>query len=283
MIETLACLITCVPIIAAALLGHRFGAERVVSFGGRIAFGWIAGILTALACFSAEWFQPFGLLTPILCGLVVAIAVRRLARSPLDAFANRITRRVRDLLPRRVFHAGGAALGAVAGTAFAASLWLGAALANGALPAQSSRGQLGQAPVAGNVASAVKTLLRTAHHGFVRHVPILGPLGDEVEALTLILNADSRVREQLARAAGLDRLAELPSLTAIFDDPATLGEVEGVRGGSLAAIYRLQRNPLILAFFEEPEVQKLILELRPSDLARRLEALEAEERSVTSR
>jgi hypothetical protein len=275
MVEALAIVLTCIPVLAGALAGARIGAPRILAFGLPLAIAWAAGIGTLRLGLGAGWFEPLGLVTPVCLGLAAAIIARGLAarllapalRAPLAASGPGSIAR----------SAAGAALGGAAGVAAAASLWLGALLLDGALSPRAP--DLSMEPDAGKGESLVRALVRTANKGFVRHLPLVGELGDEVEALSFILSARPEARARLARELGWERLSDLPSLQAILNDEGTLADIEGAGAGDVAALYRLQKNELIIAFFREDDVQEIIAETRPSTLARGLAAIEAGRRT----
>lgn len=274
MIEASAWGVTTVLVFLASVLGYRVGARRILLSIWTALYGSAAGIMTVFVGLRAGWFWPFGLLTPVLLGLLGGLIVRRIARRRLEGISLRVGG------AGRAGRAVGALLGAGGGVSAVSCLWLLAALANAAFT-QPMSGAVAD-PGAGEAASAFEALLRTAHRGFVRHLPLVGSWGDEVEALTSILKSDAELRAQLAIDGGWERLAELSSLQAIIRDQATLQDIESVAEGEVLALYRLQRNPLILDFFAEPEVQKLLLETRPSTLASRLAALEARRGTTSS-
>ncbi len=267
MIEALAWALTVIPVLAASFLGCRAGAWRLLALGGPIAVGWAAAIAAMLVGFWARWFQPFGFVTPAILGLVVAVAARQATRrkfASLSPQARAVGRPARAV---------GALLGAGGGSVAVASLWLGVALASATLtpPGSSSSAALG--PDASEGTSMFQALFQTANRGFIRHLPLVGSLGDEVEALTYILNTDPHIRAELAFEEGWENLAELPSLQVIVKNQETLDEIDRVGSGDMAALYRLQKNPLILDFLAEPDVQKLLLETRPTTVAKQLAAL----------
>ena len=117
----------------------------------------------------------------------------------------------------------------------------------------------------------MSTLLQTAHRGFVRHLPVVGPLSDEIQAFAEILRTDPghspgvrssgavgvalRATEPAGRVAGRWRSAKTWS-----DSPS----------GDVTALYRLQKNPLVIALFDEPRIDEIAGSVRPTELAERL-------------
>ena len=269
--------LTGIPIILAAGLGYRLGSQQLLLRCGTWLFSLTSAAVVALYGFRAGWYEPLGLITPALLGSITGLLVHRFARRGLS----RLQRHDRESIPRgdRVL---GSVLGGTGGVVLSASLWLLLLLSLGLpTPPQSARTTPALAPRASSPpqGSWLNSLVRTANRGFVRHLPLVGSLSDEVEALILILNSDGRLRDRLAQRRGFYRLANLPTLRAIADDDDVLSEIDGLGKGNLLSLYRLQRHPKIIAFFKEEAVQELILKLRPSKLIRELEALARSEES----
>ena len=66
----------------------------------------------------------------------------------------------------------------------------------------------------------------------------------------------------------------MESYRALRDDAEVERDMDALRAGNVLAIYRLQRNPKIVRFLEEPEVQAILPKLRPTVLAREIQAFE---------
>ncbi|MEM8882878.1 MAG: hypothetical protein AAGD14_02270 [Planctomycetota bacterium] len=245
-------LVTLVPVLAGAYAGWRQGGRRMaISVASLMGAASIAGVGV-----SVGWSWPFGLLTPFVAAVLAIAAV---------AFA---LRRYRPPVPSRRERAFGAVVGTLAGTTLAASLWLAAAIGEGVVaPAPETSAAPGQRGFA-------QELVRTANRGFVRHLPWVGELGDEVEATVAILNSSEDARRRLAEGRQWQQLAELPSYQALLEDEEVERDLESVRNGSVLALYRLQRNPHVVAFMREPTVQEMIPDLRPSVLVKEIEGYE---------
>lgn len=246
-------LLSAIPVAALGFLGARWGGRRLGTH------------LIALTCGATfgywgirwGWSRPFGLLTPLIAALVTCALVARLAlrHSVAGAFVSATNRRV------------GAGLGAICGVTVAGTLWTAVALGEGIADAP-------RAPSAATESSAqgwIHSLVRAAHHGFVRHLPLVGPLGDEVEATIAILNAPLEARRHLAEARQWRRLARLDSFRALLADREVVADLDELGRGNVLALYRLQRNPRIIAFMQEEQVRALLPDLRPTTLARELE------------
>ena len=271
--DAIAVLLLASPVLAGGLLGYRAGAVEVLARVGPIILGWAFAILAAAVAWKAGWFQPLGLVTPLVLGIVTGLAARHLSRRPVANLVRRASGRLSRRALRPIWKTAGAVAGSAGGLVLAISLWLLSLFA--ASWAAGPREVSSTQPQALDKTGIALALLRTAHHGFVRHLPLVGPVGDEVEALGLILNAGVDARARLADEMGWEKIADLPSFQAIFEDASILEEIDGVRRGRVDALYRLQRHPKIIAFVMEEDVQKIIAGTRPSILARRLADLES--------
>lgn len=278
--EVLVIVLTAIPVGAGGVLGYRLGLLRLVRAGTPIVGAWGLGWYVASTGLSQAWFRPFGLSTPIVVGTLASVALWLVLRKIVAIFSPQSASPDgrRPATPRHGPLNGlcGATLGGVCGLLIAASVWLLLFLLEGLMAPPETMQAAAMQARSGKTTWA-RSLLRTANRGFVRHLPVIGSVGDEVEAVVILLNSDRRACEKLARKHDLARLVELPSFRAIAEDPLVLEELESVRNGDLSALYRLQKNPLILRFFEEKDVQKAIAGLSASSLARELEAIEAAE------
>ena len=122
-------------------------------------------------------------------------------------------------------------------------------------------------------------LARTAHRGFVRHLPLLGPLSDEADALLFVLNSSPESQVELALSEQFRDVRDLPSLQIIYEDIGILDQLDSIGSGNLLHLFDLLRNPKIVAFFEEEAVHQLIDETRPSLIAEQLKRIEEDRRS----
>ncbi len=266
MIELAVVLLTAIPVATFALLGFRIGDRRVLRAAVTWIVPWSSGMLLTQAGFRAGWYYPFGLVTPVVMGLlgigVCFETIRRLTRKfPRKPTASPIS------LARGI---NGSLLGMACGLCFASTLWIAALLADGFISGP-------QPPSARALHSEtsqrwLNSLVRTANRGFLRHLPLIGSLSDEVEALVFILNVDEKDRAKFGTEKEWGRLEKLPSFRAILADQKIFDEIDAVSQGNLAALYRLQSHPLVIAFFQEKEVRELMVDLRPSILAEQLEA-----------
>ena len=270
MVEFLVLCLTLVPTALGAIHGFRAGGDRLVVRWGPIILSWAVGVASAFLSFRAGLFEPFGLVTPLLVGVLVAtsttavlyrVVVFRMKReSSPPGSATRLV---------------GALAGLVGGLVIASSAWLGLVAIDGWRSVTPSCAPPSEQSLAGEW---LHSLVRTANRGFLRHLPMVAPLSDEIEALLFILNADPVFCEKLASERGWKELRTLPSFQAIIADGEILDEIDSVSGGNLAALYRLQRNAKVIAFVVDEEVQTILTGVRPSILARELEAMMAPQR-----
>jgi hypothetical protein len=250
--------LTALPVLAGALLGRRRGARGLLRLASGHLAAALAGALVATLGFALGWFRPFGLLTPMALGALAVL------------LAQRIARRVR--LPHRgdgdASSPAGALLGAVCGAAAAAAGWCALPLCT--LPfAPCGRDA---AACASGPFPAVAALFEVAHRGFLRHLPVVGAVSDEIQALCTVLRASPEQQRSLAEARGWRQLVELPAMQDALGDDELLAEVARVRDGSLLALCRLQAHPRVLDLAGDPAVQELIAGLRPTALAAALAA-----------
>jgi len=260
-------LLTAIPVATCGYVGSRLGGRRLARSVGGFVLASACGAALGFAALRFGWSRPFGLLTPAVAALLATgatwFAVLRWLPTDRDHTASR---------NERLF---GAGLGAVCGVMLAGSLWIVATLGEGVAGSAEAPG----APVPTQAAASATpswtlALVRTANRGFVRHLPVLGPLGDEMEATVAILNSSPEARRKLARGRHWERLTHLASYRDLANDAEFDRDLASVRNGNVLALYRLQRNPRVVAFMQEDEVHALLPELRPSALARELEELE---------
>ena len=281
MSEALSLMLVIGSIAGAGALGYRMGFRRVARLGIPIVVAWGVAWSLASAGVSHGWFQPLGLLTPVALGLVggaatwVAIRlVHRLLAKPVQEIRPYAARPRLD--PILGATAGGA-FGILLGASLGLLVMLGDGLMGTGAPAKRvvAAGALSSETSESDAAAWIRSLVRTANRGVVRHLPFVGSLSDEVEAVVIILNSDDQARETVARRRELDTLAELPTFRAIVEDRRIMQQLETFEPGDFATLYDLQKNPLILAFFAEERVQELITDLRLSVLAREIEEIAA--------
>ena len=108
---------------------------------------------------------------------------------------------------------------------------------------------------------------------------MIGPASDEIESLIFVLNADDDIQARLAEEKGWTELKGLPSFRTIIEDFDILDEIDSMSTGNVAALYRLQRNPKVIAFLLDDQVQAVLPGVRPTVLAREIEQIESRRRT----
>src|SRR5690606_25098543 len=94
--------------------------------------------------------------------------------------------------------------------------------------------------------------------------------------LTEIAMVDESVRERAARELGVDHLAQDPYVQAVVNDPATYADLEAAAAGNLAALWRLQKNPLVLEMARSPSVSEAVGRLSLEDVREAVRKARAE-------
>ena len=267
-------LVTAVVIGAMSLLGARVGGRRIGSGVGGFVLAALLAAAVVSAGFRFGWHSPLGLLTPLLGGalagmtgwVLFARGLARVLRADPDAAIGKTDRRA------------GLAIGSVCGVLVAAVFWIVLTLAEGLWAGAQATAACAACAVEGEREPEARgwahALVRTANRGFVTHLPVLGPLGDEAEASIYVLNAPPELRRRVAEERDWESLTRLESYLALRDDPDVMRDMDALRDGQVFALLRLQKNPKIVRFLEEPEVQALLPELRPTVLAKEIESME---------
>lgn len=259
MMEFAVALVGILATTQGGVVGWRLGASRLIATIAQPMFYGAVTIAAASASAAAGWFWPFGLITPLVIGIGSAIGVRRCIRRA------RPQARWRQVDRRQKY--AGLLLGSGAGVFVAGALWLVVLLVSSISPRPGP-----SESTAGMRSDWLSDLALTANRGFVRHLPILGPAGDELEALMLILNAPPRARQHLANRSYWQELAALPEMRDTLADQSLLDEIDRIRCGNPVALYRLQQHPRIIALAKSRALHRLIAGLRPSSLAKQLQA-----------
>lgn len=239
--------------VGAWLGGRRLGRALVLA-----TMAWLAGGAAVVLAWRNGWFRPLGLVTPLVVGVCVMLLVVTLLGG--------VWRRSQSPAPEgRLL---GSVLGATVGLYVAAVGWmLGGVVADAsarviradALPPVAARDDA--------TAAAWRELLHTADRGFVRHLPFVGDLSRECEALIYVLDAPAEARQVYANQQHWGELAELPSCRELLQDAAFGRDVDDLRAGDLLALYRMQNNPRFLAFVTGSGLQERLPGLRPSAIA----------------
>ncbi|HEB61353.1 MAG TPA: hypothetical protein ENJ06_05960 [Phycisphaeraceae bacterium] len=94
--------------------------------------------------------------------------------------------------------------------------------------------------------------------GLVSWIPGVGGFTRDIDLLIEFTTASQEARRQALRKLELDRLSELPQLQAVADDDRTVRDIEAAQRGNIAAILRLQHNPLIIDLVETPQMRRAL-------------------------
>lgn len=93
---------------------------------------------------------------------------------------------------------------------------------------------------------------------FLRWIPVVGSGSTAVMDLLEISTADDEVRQRALQDLAFDRLLDVPQVRAVLDAPEIQEDVEAAAGGSIPAMWRLQKNPKILELVESEEFRETI-------------------------
>jgi hypothetical protein len=268
MILGVALSVTAVTLLGA-LVGNRFGLVAAVGRVGPLVVACVAGSVLVGWGFQARWFQPFGLGTPIIAAIPVSVFLWLLCRFILYE-------RHKERIPfagTLIDRCGGTVLGAAGGVYTSALLWILLLLGQGGAFTRTQAAEEDRTS-AEPESSVLHELVQTAHRGFVRHLPFLGPLSDEADALVYVLHRSPAFHAELARSARFQAVGELRSLHLIYEDEEIMAEIDSIGRGNLSPLLMLLKDPKIVAFFEEESVRALLVEARPTFLAARLGEIE---------
>lgn len=129
-------------------------------------------------------------------------------------------------------------------------------------------------PARSSFSEWTQAIVSTANRGFVRHLPVVGEYGNELDGLVTVLNSSPSTKRRLVERHELAALTDIPAYQELLEDGPFWRSVEAVAHGDITALYHLQRNGNIIEFMTDERVQSAVRKLRPSQLAREVEALE---------
>ncbi len=267
--------ITAVLVLFGAWLGSHCGGGRTLAWISKLVFSWGTGVALAAYGLRQGWHAPWGLITPIVVGLLTAILMRMV----LAWRSKRSKRRARLGFLQR---SSGALLGAALGFMLAIAGWQVALFTSSLTaptPDVAGADELQPQQPTTNEKTAWASLAEVAHRGFLQHLPVAGPLTNEVLAVATIMKSPPEVRKEFAKHKEWDRLADLPSFQALAQNDALFSDIDAAITGNLAALYRLQKHPLIFDFYKEETLQALIADLRASEIASELAEFQNEQNS----
>ncbi|MCA8952286.1 MAG: hypothetical protein KDE27_22435, partial [Planctomycetes bacterium] len=85
-----------------------------------------------------------------------------------------------------------------------------------------------------------------------------------------IAGTDLEVRREFFDRHGWNALVSLPAMQAVIADDDLMADVALANTGDLAAIFRVQRHPRIVALCERDELWRIVNGTRPTEMAREL-------------
>ena len=140
-------------------------------------------------------------------------------------------------------------VGVAAGVLLALALvWLGCV---GWVMLSVSRGQ-------GYPSGSAAWLARALNTVVVQWIPVVGAGSDAMMDMVEIAAADEETRRRVLAEMDLEDLRDLPEMQAVLNDTATYEDVQQAGKGNLAALYRMQRNPLMQQLLETEEMARLL-------------------------
>jgi hypothetical protein len=108
---------------------------------------------------------------------------------------------------------------------------------------------------------------KTLNTGMVRWVPGLGGMGDMLTMLMELSAADDPTKQRAVEELRLHDLLDIEPMERFLNDASSIDDIEAATHGSLAAIWRLQKNPLLLDVARSPEMQEALKHLSLADVA----------------
>ncbi|MFK7740612.1 MAG: hypothetical protein AB8H80_09840 [Planctomycetota bacterium] len=276
-----ACVVTLFAVVGAGQGGRALGRSLAL-----LACSAVIACAVGWAAWRAQLFQPFGLLTPLVGALVALVVCRvvlvRVWSAPaVDAsMTNRVAGGLLGGALGLYVAAWGWTLVDVAVGACAQAVAPVAAKARdqartpeGAAAARmvGSGGAKSEKPAAKS-AVGLQDLLRIAQRGFVRHLPIVGSVSEECQATIDLLNTPPELCQQLVAKQAWLEWSRLPGYQELCCDPGFRCDLRALRNGDVTALYRLQRNRLLVSLVARGEARGLLAGWRPTALAAQLRA-----------
>ena len=117
---------------------------------------------------------------------------------------------------------------------------------------------------------------RLLNKGVVRWIPGIGAASSDLTSVMDIAAANQEVRDRAAEKLQIDHLWDSPAMSALANDPATMEDMEAAARMNLGAIWRLQKNPLVIELVESPEMQDILDRVSLEDIAAAVREAERE-------
>lgn len=108
---------------------------------------------------------------------------------------------------------------------------------------------------------------RVLNSGFVRWVPGVGSVSDMTMVMMELGTAGEDVQTRAIEILDIQTLAEDPYVQAVLEDPATQDDIQAASRANIAAIYRLQKNPLILDLAQSEAIQDVLDRMSLADIS----------------
>ncbi|MCK4873160.1 MAG: hypothetical protein KAS72_10580 [Phycisphaerales bacterium] len=239
-------------------LGWRVGGVRLGVFLLPLILAGLGAMWIGPLLFHLGLHRVTGLVGPPAIGLVIGLAAGEALRWWVrKKLAKDKDRHVADRI-------GGAALGALLAIII---VWVGAVFVD----------VLGvRQRVERGVVTATPTASHRLAHGLgssvVSLLPSMGHYARDLNLLVELAATSDGAKQAVVDDLDLDRLRDLPEVQAIKNDARTRADLELAQQGSITALLRLQRNPLILDLIEADEVRCVVDEVTIEDLAEQARA-----------
>ncbi len=108
---------------------------------------------------------------------------------------------------------------------------------------------------------------RMLNSAIVRWIPAVGTGSDSLMSVVEIASADETVRQKAVDNLKIDHLLGSETFLKMKDDAATYDDLVAASNGSLLALWRLQKNPLVYDFYKSSEMQDVLARLTLADIA----------------
>lgn len=110
----------------------------------------------------------------------------------------------------------------------------------------------------GQASSFNMGMARTLNNGVVRWIPGIGVGSGAIMDLVDVATAPEDVQRQAVKDLGLDKLSDTPEMQAIVNAAEIREQIESIRRGNVAALWRLQKDERVLALFESAEIREIL-------------------------
>jgi len=129
----------------------------------------------------------------------------------------------------------------------------------------------------GQASSFNMGMARTLNDGVVRWIPGIGAGSGAIMDLVDVATAAEDVQRQAVKDLGLGKLSDTPEMQAIVNDPAIREQIESIRRGNVAALWRLQKDERVLALFKSAEIREILDRVSLDDISRAVKKAAADD------